>query len=250
MTDEPPAHLISWLNEEWTPDGDKKSSHPNARFTAPARQCPVMAAEWEDPKGVPISAMLFGGRRGSTVPLVNEAQSWEHGTFLGAIMGSEKTAAAAGKVGELRFDPMAMLPFCGYHMGDYWQHWLDLGAKKGVKMPGIFYVNWFRKGDDGRFLWPGYGENSRVLKWVVERVNGKVDAVETPIGKLPAKGALDLDGLNMSEDDLAELLTVDIDGWLADIPRMREHLAKFGDKLPAAISAELDSLEARLKAAR
>jgi phosphoenolpyruvate carboxykinase (GTP) len=249
MTDEPPAHLISWLNEEWTPSGGKKSSHPNARFTAPARQCPVIAPEWEDPKGVPISAMLFGGRRATTIPLVNEARSWQHGTFLGAIMGSEKTAAAAGTVGELRFDPMAMLPFCGYHMGDYWAHWLNVGQKAGAKLPKIYYVNWFRKGDDGHFLWPGYGENSRVLKWIVERVNGKAKAVETPIGNLPTPDALDLSGLDMPAADLKTLLSVDVKGWMNDLPRVREHLAKFGKKLPPAIKEELDQLEARLKAA-
>jgi len=247
MTDEPPAHLISWLNEEWTPASDKKASHPNARFTAPARQCPVIAPEWEDPKGVPISAMLFGGRRASTVPLVNEARSWQHGTFLGAVMGSEKTAAAAGTVGELRFDPMAMLPFCGYHMGDYWAHWLKIGAKPGANLPRIYNVNWFRKGADGKFMWPGYGENSRVLKWIVERVNGAADAVETPIGNLPTKDALDLTGLDIAPETLDELLSVDVKGWLNDIPRMREHLAKFGDKLPPAIKKELDQLEERLK---
>jgi len=248
MTEEPPAHLISWLGEDWTPGSDKKSSHPNARFTARASQCPVIAPEWEDPKGVPISAILFGGRRATTIPLVNEARSWQHGTFLGSIMGSEKTAAAAGKVGELRFDPMAMLPFCGYHMGDYWAHWLKLGAKPGVNLPKIYYVNWFRKGEDGGFMWPGYGENSRVLKWIVERVNGKAEAVETPIGNLPTKGALDLKGLDMSDADLEELLAVDIKGWLDDLPRVREHLAKFGDKLPQGIRDELEELEKRLKA--
>jgi phosphoenolpyruvate carboxykinase (GTP) len=247
MTDEPPAHLISWLNEEWTPASDKKAAHPNARFTAPARQCPVIAPEWEDPKGVPISAMLFGGRRAATVPLVNEARSWQHGTFLGAVMGSEKTAAAAGKVGELRFDPMAMLPFCGYHMGDYWAHWLKIGAKSGANLPRIYNVNWFRKDADGKFMWPGYGENSRVLKWIVERVRGEADAVETPIGNLPTRDALDLTGLDVAPETLDELLSVDAKGWLNDLPRMREHLAKFGDKLPPAIKQELDQLEERLK---
>jgi phosphoenolpyruvate carboxykinase (GTP) len=181
------------------------------------------------------------------VPLVNESRSWQHGTFLGSIMSSEKTAAAAGNVGELRFDPMAMLPFCGYNMADYWAHWLKLGALPGVKMPRIFYVNWFRKGQDGRFLWPGYGENSRVLKWIVERVNGKAKAVETPIGNLPAPGALDLAGLDLSPDETRTLLSVDVKGWLADLPRMREHLSRFGDTLPAGIRDELDQLEKRLR---
>ncbi|MBN2491408.1 MAG: phosphoenolpyruvate carboxykinase (GTP) [Planctomycetes bacterium] len=246
MTDEPPARLTSWLGEPWTPGCGKKSSHPNARFTAPARQCPVIAPEWEDPRGVPISAMLFGGRRATTIPLVNEARSWEHGTFLGAIMGSEKTAAATGKVGELRFDPMAMLPFCGYHMGDYWAHWLKMGETAGAKLPRIYYVNWFRKGADGRFLWPGYGENSRVLKWIVERVHGKAEAVETPIGNLPTPDALDLAGLNLPAADVKTLLSVDVEGWRSDLPRIREHLARFGDRLPPAIAAELNRLEARL----
>ena len=216
MTDDAPAHLIDWHGNDWTPGTDVKAAHPNARFTAPAGQCPVIASEWEDPKGVPISAILFGGRRAGVVPLVNEALSWEHGTFLGSIMASEKTAAAAGKVGELRRDPMAMLPFCGYHMGDYWAHWLKMAQTAGAKMPKVFYVNWFRKNADGKFIWPGYGENSRVLKWVVERCTGKVDAVDTPIGKLPIRGALDLAGLDMSEADLDELLKVDVAGEIRD----------------------------------
>ncbi len=247
---EPPAKGIDWKGHEWTPASKDKGAHPNARFTAPASQCPVIASEWQDPRGVPISAILFGGRRATVVPLVNEARSWQHGTFLGSIMGSEMTAAAFGKVGQLRRDPMAMLPFCGYHMGDYWAHWLKLGAKPGVKMPKVFFVNWFRKSPEGKWLWPGYGENSRVLKWVFERCEGSAAATATPIGNLPAKDALDLTGLKVSDDDLAQLLKVDLEGWLAEIPGMREHFAKFGNRLPKGLVEELDALEQRLKAAR
>src|SRR6185436_15277260 len=213
MSDAPPS-LSDWLRRPWSPASGRKAAHPNARFTTPARQCPVISPEWESPRGVPISAILFGGRRASVVPLVNEAFSWEHGTFLGSIMSSETTAAAAGKVGALRHDPFAMLPFCGYHMGDYFAHWLATGAKAdGAKLPRIFYVNWFRKGDDGKFLWPGYGENSRVLKWVFERVTGAGKAVDTPIGRLPAVDALDLSGLSIADGALRELLKVDVEGW-------------------------------------
>lgn len=243
-----PDHLIDWHGNDWKPGTDVKAAHPNARFTAKAGQCPVIASNWEDPAGVPIDAILFGGRRASTQPLAMEASSWQHGTFLGSTMASEKTAAAAGAVGELRFDPMAMLPFCGYHMGDYWQHWLDMGNKPGAKMPKVFYVNWFRKSPDGKWLWPGFGENSRILKWVCERVDGKGDVVETAIGNLPAAGSLDLDGLDMPAEDLKQLLTVDNAEWLKVVPAMREHYAKFGDKLPKELAGELDALEARLKA--
>ncbi len=245
---EPPAHVIDWHGEDWTPGGGKKAAHPNARFTAPAGQCPVMAPEWESPEGVAIDAILFGGRRATTVPLVNESLSWQHGTFLGAIMSSEKTAAAAGKVGELRFDPMAMLPFCGYNMADYWAHWLTLGAEHGDAMPKIFYVNWFRKSDDGRWLWPGYGENSRVLKWVCDRLDGNAEAVETPIGYLPAKGSLDTSGLDIADADLDALLAPNAAAWAKDLPAIRAHLAKFGDRLPQGIRDELDALEGRLSA--
>jgi len=249
MTDQPPAHLKDWHGENWTPASDAKAAHPNARFTAPAAQCPVIAPEWEDPNGVPISAILFGGRRAGVVPLVNEAPTWRYGTFLGSIMSSEKTAAAAGKVGELRRDPMAMLPFCGYHMGDYWSHWLRMGERGGAKMPRIFYVNWFRKDDTGRWLWPGYGENSRVLKWVFERCGGKADAIETPIGNLPTRESLDLASMDISDADLSDLLKVDIQGWLDELLSIKEHYAQFGDKLPLALKAELEGLEERLKAA-
>ncbi len=250
LTDTPPAHLIDWHGKDWTPASNKKAAHPNARFTAPAAQCPVIADNWEDPHGVPIDAILFGGRRATTVPLVIESLSWQHGTFLGAIMSSEKTAAAAGKVGELRRDPMAMLPFCGYHMGDYFAHWLAMGEKGGAKMPRIFYVNWFRKDASGKFLWPGFGENSRVLKWICERCDDTAPAAETPIGKIPPPGALDTTGLNLSPDDLAELLRVDAAGWLSELPSIREHLDTFGDRLPKALREELAALDQRLRAAR
>ncbi len=250
MTPEPPAHLKDWHGRDWAPNTGVKAAHPNARFTAPAAQCPVIAPEWEDPQGVPISAILFGGRRAGVVPLVNEAPTWQYGTFLGSIMSSEKTAAAAGKVGELRRDPMAMLPFCGYHMADYWAHWLEMGNKGGDHMPRIYYVNWFRKDITGRLIWPGYGENSRVLKWVFERCAGKADAVQTPIGNLPAPGSLDMTGLNISSNDLKQLLTADTQGWLAEIPDIKKHYAKFGDKLPQGLRQELTNLEQRLTAAK
>ena len=251
MTDEPPPHLTDWHGNPWTPDSPKPAAHPNARFTAVASQCPVIADEWEDPKGVPISAILFGGRRATVVPLVHEARDWQHGTFLGSIISSEKTAAAAGKVGELRRDPMAMLPFCGYNMGDYWGHWLKIGQRKGAVLPKIYYVNWFRKSAGGDFLWPGFGENGRVLKWVFERCLGTAKATETPIGNVPAEGALDLTGLDeVSRDDLAELLRVDVDGWLAELPLISEYYDKFGSHLPSELRDELQGMKERLEAAK
>ena len=251
MGGETPETLLDWLRRPWTPQSGRKAAHPNSRFTVPARQCPVIAPEWEDPKGVPISAFLFGGRRATTAPLVNEAFSWRHGTFLGSTMSSETTAAAAGAQGQLRFDPFAMLPFCGYHMGDYFAHWLKIGGTGAPeKLPRIFYVNWFRRGADGSFLWPGYGENSRVLKWIFERVTGTAQAVDTPIGRLPAPGALDVTGLAVSKADLDELLRVDTGRWIADLPLLRAHYEKFGTRLPAALEEELDALEQRLLAAR
>jgi phosphoenolpyruvate carboxykinase (GTP) len=247
MTDEPPARATDWRGNPWTPESDGPAAHPNARFTAPAAQCPSIGAEWEDPAGVPISAILFGGRRRTTVPLVTEANSWEHGVFLGSIMASETTAAQQGAAGVLRFDPMAMLPFCGYNFADYFAHWLSIEkATDPDKLPKIFFVNWFRRDDDGRFLWPGFGENSRVLKWVFERVAGTADAVDTPIGKLPTKDALDTAGLDVSDADLDVLLSVDTEGWTAAIPQIREHYARFGDRLPAALAVEVDTLEANL----
>ncbi|MDF3130229.1 phosphoenolpyruvate carboxykinase (GTP) [Kiritimatiellaeota bacterium B1221] len=239
--------LTDWLSRPWTPDCGRTAAHPNARFTARASQCPVIADEWEDPAGVPISAILFGGRRASAQPLITEALDWEHGTFMGAMMASEKTAAAAGVVGELRRDPMAMLPFCGYHMGDYFAHWIKMGEKGGDKMPKIFYVNWFRKSDDGRWLWPGFGENSRVLKWVFERCEGTAEAVPNALGLTAAPGSLDVENLDMLPEDLEELLSVDKALWLSEMPSIREHLAKFGDRLPAALLKQADALEARLK---
>jgi phosphoenolpyruvate carboxykinase (GTP) len=251
MTDEPPAKLTDWRGNDWTPQSGTPSTHPNARFTTPANQCPVIAPEWEDPKGVPISAILFGGRRATVVPLVNEARDWQHGTFLGSIISSEKTAAAAGKVGELRRDPMAMLPFCGYNMADYWAHWLETGKHAGAKLPKIYYVNWFRKSAGGDFLWPGFGENGRVLKWIFERCEGTAKSVETPIGNLPAENALDMGGLDeISRDDINELLRVDVDGWLAELPLIDEYYAQFGDRLPDGLRDELHAMKDRLEAAK
>ena len=248
MTDEKPAHLVDWRGDDWTPDSDTPAAHPNARFTSPAAQCPVIASEWEDPKGVPISAILFGGRRATVVPLVHEARDWQHGTFLGSIISSEKTAAAAGKVGGLRRDPMAMLPFCGYNMADYWSHWLEIGERAGAQLPAVYYVNWFRKNSGGDFLWPGFGDNGRVLKWVFERSTGKAKGQDTPIGVVPTAKDLDLSGLALTDEDVDELLAVDAEGWLAEIPLIREYYAQFGAKLPAELTAQLDQLEARLKA--
>ncbi|MGB2712360.1 MAG: phosphoenolpyruvate carboxykinase (GTP) [Conexibacter sp.] len=249
MTDEPPAHLIDWHGSDWTPDAEQAAAHPNARFTVPASQDPAIAPEWEDPAGVPIDAFLFGGRRSSVVPLVHEAFDWEHGVFLGATMASETTAAAAGAVGKLRRDPFAQLPFAGYHMGDYMAHWLSLGRREGAVLPKVFYVNWFRKDADGKWLWPGFGENSRVLAWIFGRCAGTAEAVQTPIGLLPAADALPLDGLDIPAADLAELLRVDAAEWQAELPSLREHLAVFGEKLPPEMRAQLDALAARLNAA-
>jgi phosphoenolpyruvate carboxykinase (GTP) len=250
MTTEIPAVLTDWQGNEWASECGRKAAHPNARFTAPIAQCPVVDPAWEDPKGVPIAAILFGGRRPTTIPLVCEAFSWQHGTFLGAIQSSETTAAATGAVGVPRRDPMAMLPFCGYNMGDYLAHWLKLGKQaEESKLPRIFYVNWFRKSPQGKWLWPGYGENSRVLKWVYERVTGNGQAVETPIGLMPSVTALDTKGLNVSTQDLAELLRVDVDGWLKELPGIREHFQKLDERLPQALVDELAALEQRLQKA-
>ncbi len=246
MTEEKPAELIDWLRRPWTPASGRKAAHPNSRFTVPASQCPVIAPEWEDPNGVPIDAILFGGRRASVVPLVTESFSWRHGTFLGSIISSETTAAAAGKVGELRRDPMAMLPFCGYNMGDYFEHFLKMGKRPGAKLPKIFYVNWFRTDENGKFLWPGYGENSRVLKWIFERCDGKVHAVDTAIGRLPEPADLDTKGLDLPAEKIAKLLSVDLEGWHTEIPLIREHFARFGSHLPHGLTQELGELEDRL----
>ena len=248
MSDDPPETVTSWLGEEWHPGDEKTAAHPNARYTTPAAQCPIIDPNWENPNGVPISAILFGGRRASTVPLAFEAFNWQHGTFIGSIASSERTAAAAGTVGELRRDPMAMLPFCGYNMGDYFAHWLEMGKNTDTsKLPKIFYVNWFRKDADGGWLWPGFGENSRVLKWIVERVSGTGQAVETPIGYLPAEGAIDTSGLDVTDDQMSELLNVNVEEWLNEIESIREHYARFEETLPEALSDELAALEARLR---
>jgi phosphoenolpyruvate carboxykinase (GTP) len=247
LTKQKPDHLIDWKGNEWTPASDTPAAHPNSRFTAPLSQVPSIAPEWEDPEGVPISAILFGGRRRSTVPLVTEAFDWKHGVFLGSIMGSETTAAATGAVGNLRRDPFAMLPFCGYHMGDYFAHWLRIGeAADAGKLPRLFYVNWFRKDADGKFLWPGYGENSRVLAWIFQRCAGRAAAEDTEIGRLPAPGALPTDGLQLAPGALDEMLSVDQDAWRAELPLVEEHYAIFGDHLPPELRAELDALRARL----
>jgi phosphoenolpyruvate carboxykinase (GTP) len=247
MTKTPPATLTDWKGEPWTPGCGRNAAHPNARFTAPARQCPIIDPDWEDPAGVAIDAILFGGRRAGLVPLAFQSFDWRHGTFLGSIMSSEMTAAAAGTVGKVRRDPMAMLPFCGYNMGDYFGHWLQIGIMTdAVKLPKIFYVNWFRKSPEGKWLWPGYGENSRVLKWVVERCAGTAAATETPIGYVPATGALDLTGLAVAPGDLKQLLTVDKAEWQAELPGIREHLKTFGDRMPKPLWEEYHKLEARL----
>jgi phosphoenolpyruvate carboxykinase (GTP) len=247
MTGEPPDHAIDWQGEEWTPDSDAPAAHPNARFTTPAAQCPSIAPEWEDPAGVPIDAFLFGGRRATVVPLVSEAFDWEHGVFLGATMSVETTAAASGEVGQLRFDPMAMLPFCGYNVADYLGHWLRLGAEAdAAKLPKIFLVNWFRKDDDGKFIWPGFGENSRVLEWVCRRCDGEGETVETPIGLVPAEGQLDLEGANVTAEAMHELLTVSDEGVREQLPQVEEFLARFGDRLPEPIRDQLEALKRRL----
>jgi len=249
MTKTPPAHLVDWHGKDWTPESQTPAAHPNARFCVAASQDPAMAPEWEDPAGVPIDAFLFGGRRSTVIPLVHEAFDWEHGVFLGATMASETTAAAAGAVGKLRRDPFAMLPFCGYNMGDYFAYWLAIGREHDrTKLPRIFYVNWFRKGSDGHFLWPGFGENSRILEWVFRRCQGRAEAVDTPIGRLPAPGSLNLEGAPVSAEALDELLRVDPAEWRDELPSIREHLATFGSELPDELHRQLDALEARLNA--
>jgi phosphoenolpyruvate carboxykinase (GTP) len=247
-----PDHATSWKGEVWTPDSEELSSHPNSRYCTPIKQCPILAPEYDEPRGVPIDAILFGGRRKTTVPLVTEARDWTHGTFMGATLSSETTAAAVGQVGVVRRDPMAMLPFIGYNAGDYFNHWITVGKDNdAAKLPKIFYVNWFRRrveddGSDGGFLWPGFGENSRVLKWVVERMDGQAEAVETPIGHVPAPGSLDIEGLDVTEADLAAALAVHVEEWQAEIPQITEWFEKFGDDLPAVLWTELDGLKARL----
>ncbi|MPY94271.1 MAG: phosphoenolpyruvate carboxykinase (GTP) [Acidimicrobiia bacterium] len=247
MTEEPPARLTDWRGNTWTQESSTPASHPNARFTASAAQCPAIAPEWQDPRGVPISAVLFGGRRATNVPLVTEARDWEHGVFLASIMSSEKTAAAAGTVGELRFDPFAMLPFCGYNMGDYFGHWLRVGDLADAdRLPRLFWVNWFRKGPDGSYLWPGFGENSRVLKWVIERLDGTAAAEETAIGNVPTKPSLDMTGLGLSDQVLEELLAVDKDSWKSELPLIEDHYGFIGAHVPERLRAQLDGLRERL----
>jgi phosphoenolpyruvate carboxykinase (GTP) len=241
-----PSHAIDWKGKDWTPQSGTDAAHPNARFTAPASQCPVICEDWEKPEGVPIDIFIFGGRRTTTVPLVSEAYNWDHGVFLGATTGSETTAANIGAVGNLRRDPFAMTPFCGYNMGDYFQHWLDMGDKLGDKAPKIFYVNWFRKSDDGKFLWPGFSDNSRVLKWMCERVEGKVGGDETSIGILPSDGDLDTDGLEISAEDMKDIMSIDTDVWKAEIPDIEQHFAKFGDRLPERLKTQLEEFRKRL----
>jgi phosphoenolpyruvate carboxykinase (GTP) len=246
MTTEPPERAIDWRGNDWTPGSDDPAAHPNARFTTPAAQCPSIAPNWEDPEGVPMDAFLFGGRRATVVPLVTEAFDWEHGVFMGSIMGSEKTAAATGTVGELRFDPFAMLPFCGYHMGEYFRHWLETGRRQGARLPKIFMVNWFRKDHGGKFIWPGFGENSRVLAWIFRRCDGETDAVDTPIGLVPAPGAIETEGLDLSAAEMEELLKVDSEEWKVQLPQIQQHYAGFGDALPGELRRQLDVLEQRL----
>jgi phosphoenolpyruvate carboxykinase (GTP) len=244
MTDDAPAHLIDWRGNDWTPESETPAAHPNARFTAPASQCPSIAPEWEDPAGVPISAILFGGRRATNVPLVTQAFDWQHGVFLGSVMSSEKTAAAAGKVGDVRFDPFAMLPFMGYNVGDYIGHWLEIGgATDASNLPKMFWVNWFRKSDEGKFLWPGFGDNSRVLKWVIDRVNGEGEANETAIGHVPTAASMDVSGLDIADADLETLLSIDNEAWRGEVELIRGHFDSIGERLPNAMRDELSDLE-------
>jgi phosphoenolpyruvate carboxykinase (GTP) len=246
---EPPAHLVDWTGRDWTPDCGRVAAHANARFTAPACQDPAIDPNWEDPAGVPIDAIMFGGRRASTVPLVREGFDWEHGVFLGSIMSSEMTAAAFGTIGELRFDPFAMLPFCGYNMADYWSHWLEIGRKAGAVLPRIYLVNWFRKNAEGKFMWPGFGDNSRVIEWIFGRCSGENDAVATPIGNLPAPGAIDTNGLAISDDELSALLSVDPAAWVDEAAAIEGHYARFGSKLPPQLAAQLERMKRAIAAA-
>jgi len=249
LTSEPPAHLIDWKGQDWTPASSEPSSHPNARFTAPAGQCPSIADNWEDPAGVPIDAILFGGRRATNVPLVAESFDWVHGVFMGSTVSSEMTAAAVGGVGQLRRDPFAMLPFCGYNMADYWGHWLTVGGfTSAERLPRIYAVNWFRKDQNGSFIWPGFGDNSRVLEWIIRRLDGDAEAIDTPIGRLPAPGSMDLDGLTLSDEHRAELFAVDPGTWLAECDLTEEYFEQFGDRVPSALRDQLQGLRDRLQA--
>jgi len=246
MADDLPSHLIDWKGRDWKPESKDDAAHGNARFTAPAKQCPVICKDWENPEGVPIDIFIFGGRRSSVVPLVYEAHNWDHGVFLGATAASETTSANIGAIGNLRRDPFAMKPFCGYHMGDYFTHWFAMGDTLGKKAPRIFYVNWFRKSAEGRFLWPGFSDNSRVLKWMCERVDGKVGAEETPIGLMPKEGDLDLDGLDISASNMKAVMDVNLAEWKAEIPDIESHFATFGNRLPARLTIQLEMMKKRL----
>lgn len=249
MTDEPPAHLVDWKGRDWTPDSDESAAHPNSRFTVSIRRAPTFGAEWDDPAGVPIDAFLFGGRRATVVPLVHEARDWEHGVFLAATMSVETTAAAAGAIGALRFDPFAMLPFCGYNMADYFRHWLEIGRRGDpAKLPRIFIVNWFRKDAEGNFIWPGFGDNIRVLDWILRRCADEGKAVETPIGRVPAEGEIDTSGLEVSAEEMRTLLSVSDHEVAEQLPQVEAHLRRFGDRLPEEIAAQLEALKARLGA--
>jgi len=250
MTDTPPAHLTDWKRQSWTPENGELSSHANSRFCTPAAQCPIIAPEWESPIGVPISAIFFGGRRKTTIPLVMQSRDWNHGVFMGATLSSETTAAATGEVGVVRRDPFAMLPFIGYHVGDYLKHWVGIGKKSSPdKLPKIFYVNWFRRGEGGKFLWPGYGENSRILKWAIERLEGSADAIETPLGYAPSPGSIDVDGLDVSDADLAAAVRVDIAEWQSELPLIDEWFKKIGTKLPSEMGVELEKLRSKVSSA-
>jgi phosphoenolpyruvate carboxykinase (GTP) len=250
LTPEAPAHLIDWKGRDWTPDSGELSSHPNARFTAPADQCPTISPNFDDPAGVPIDAILFGGRRATNVPLVTESFGWEHGVFMGSTISSEGTAAAENAVGELRRDPFAMLPFCGYNMADYWSHWLKIGQfTDASKLPRIYQVNWFRKDADGRYIWPGFGENARVLEWIVRRLTGEGQAVESPVGALPAEGEIDISELDLTAEQFAELFAITPDSWLAECDMTQEYYAMFGDKVPTELNAQLAALRERLTTA-
>lgn len=246
MTKTPPAHAIDWLGQDWTPESETKAAHPNSRFTAPSKNCPCRSPEFDNPNGVPISAIIFGGRRAKTAPLVYQSRDWNHGVFVGSIMASETTAAAVGQVGVTRRDPMAMLPFCGYHMADYWQHWIDMGGK-ATNLPKIFNVNWFRTDDEGHFLWPGFGDNLRVLEWILKRCFDEVDARECELGYIPNAKDINLEGSGVDEKTLNELLTIDRDLWRKEAADIREYYEKFGDKVPKELRESLEKLEQRLK---
>ena len=247
MTSDRPDSLIDWQGRDWNSDSGEPAAHPNARFTVPASQCPSIAPEWEDPEGVPISAILFGGRRASNVPLITQARDWEHGVFLGSIMSSEKTAAAAGKIGEVRFDPFAMLPFMGYNVGDYINHWIEIGkVEKSNKLPELFWVNWFRKDENGEFLWPGFGENSRILKWILDRIDGNAQAVDTPLGLLPEIDGIDTSGLDVDNHAMEKLLEVNSESWSREVPLIEEHLSSIGERLPVEMTSQLNDLKSRI----